>query len=72
MTKTLERAVRKASRLPAREQNAFARWMLRELTEEQRWQRTLDRTRGALRSLADDAVAEHKAGRTRRLHPDRL
>jgi hypothetical protein len=46
--------------------------MLRELTEEQRWQRTLDRTRGALRSLADDAVAEHKAGRTRRLHPDRL
>jgi hypothetical protein len=72
MTKTLERAVRKISRLSAREQNAFARWMLRELADEQRWQRTLDRTRGTLRSLADEAIADHKAGRTRRLHPDRL
>jgi hypothetical protein len=72
MTKTLTRAVRKASALPTREQNAFARWMLQELADEARWERTFRRTQGKLRRLAETALAERRAGRTRKLDPDRL
>ena len=72
LTKTLERAVKKASALPTREQNAFARWMLQELQAEARWQRAFSRTRGKLAAMAEKALTEHKAGRTRRLDPDRL
>jgi len=72
MTKTLQRAVKKVSALPSRDQEAFARWMLRELAEDARWSRTLRRTRGRLRQLARAALADHKAGRTRTLDPDRL
>jgi len=72
MTKTLERAIRKAAALPPRDQNAFARWMLQELADEVRWQRTFRRSRAKLGALAREALSEHKAGRTRRLDPDRL
>ncbi len=72
MTKTLQRAVRKASTLPTREQEAFGRWMLKELEDEERWQRSFRRSKGKLRTLAEAALADHKAGRTRRLDPDRL
>jgi len=71
MTKTLARAVRKASALPASEQNAFARWMFHELADEARWQRTFDRTQRKLRGLAEAALSERHAGRTQRLDPDR-
>ncbi len=72
MTKTLQRAVKKVSALPSRDQEAFARWMLRELADDARWSRTLHRTRGKLKELARSALADHKAGRTRSLDPDRL
>jgi len=71
MTKTLERAMRKASALPAREQNAFARWMLHELTDELRWQQAFRRSQQKLHDAATKAIGIHKAGRTRRLDPDR-
>ena len=75
MTKTLQRAVRKASTLPSREQEALGRWMLKELKEleeDERWQRSFRRSKGKLRAMAEAALADHKAGRTRRLDPDRL
>lgn len=78
MTKTLQRAVRKASTLPSREQEAFGRWMLKalkeleELEDDERWERSFRRSRGKLKLLAQAALADHKAGRTRRLDPDRL
>jgi hypothetical protein len=67
MTRTLQRAVKKVSALPSRDQEAFARWMLGELADDARWTRTLRRTSGKLEELARVALAHHKAGRTRSL-----
>ena len=72
MTKLLERAVKKVAALPAREQHAFARLMIEELAAESRWERSFRRSRGELCRMAEAALAEHRAGRTRRLDLARL
>jgi hypothetical protein len=67
VTKTLERAFAKASRLSAKDQNAVARWLLAELESEARWTRAFRRSEDRLAQLADAALEEHRSGRTRRL-----
>jgi len=67
VTKTLEKAFAKASRLPVKDQNAVARWLLAELESEARWNRAFKRSADRLAELADEALVEHKNGRTRRL-----
>jgi hypothetical protein len=71
MTRLLKQAFEEASKLPAEEQDALARALLDELAAEERWERAFDTTQGALTSLADEALAEHRAGRTELLDPDR-
>ena len=67
VTKTLERAFAKASRLPVKDQNAVARWLLAELESEARWNRAFRRSAARLAELADEALEDHRQGRTRRL-----
>jgi len=67
LTKTLEKAFAKASRLPVKDQNAVARWLLAELESETRWNRAFKRSADRLAELADEALVEHGNGRTRRL-----
>ncbi len=72
MTKILEQAFAEASKLSAEEQEALARWLLEELTAESHWKTILDRSQDRLKALADEAIAEHRKGRTQPLDPDRL
>ncbi len=72
MTKMLEKAFAQAARLPEQEQNAFANWILEELTSEERWQKAFAGSADALARLADEALEEHRKGNTRPLDPDRL
>ena len=72
MTKTLEKAFAEASRLAPKDQNVFAKWMLAELESEARWQRAFKKTPSRLAELADEALSDHHAGRTRRLEPKSL
>ncbi|HET6164492.1 MAG TPA: hypothetical protein VFG37_12545 [Planctomycetota bacterium] len=67
MTKTLARALAKMSRLPARDQDSVARWLLAELESESRWSKAFRRSADRLAELADEALKEHRDGRTRRL-----
>ena len=67
MTKTLEKALAKVSRLPARDQNALARWLIAELESDARWSKAFRRSADRLAELADEALEDHRAGRTRRL-----
>ena len=67
MTKTLEKAFAKVSRLPARDQNALARWLIAELESEARWSKAFRRSADSLAELAEEALKEHRTGRTRRL-----
>jgi len=64
VTQLLERAFTEASKLPEKEQNAFASLLLAELESEQRWAQTFVSTQDQLATLADEALREHAAGET--------
>lgn len=72
MTELLEKAFSEASKLPQREQDAFATWILEELASEQHWDKLFAQSTHALEQLADEALAEFRAGRTQVLDPENL
>jgi len=67
MTKLLEQAFAQAARLSAEEQDAFAKFVLAELTSEARWAQQFAASQDELAGLAKEAAADYKAGRTRPL-----
>ena len=72
MTRLLEKAIAEVSQLPEQEQDAFASWMLVELASERRWDSLFADTQDALAGLADEALAEHRQGKSEPLDADRL
>lgn len=72
MTQLLERAIAEVTKLSPEEQDAFARWMLEELADEERWQKSFDESQDLLARLADEALADFRAGKTEKLDPDNL
>lgn len=72
MTKRLKEAFARASRLPPKEQDALAGWLMEELASDGRWDEQFAGSQDALGRLAREALAEHGAGRTEDLDPDRL
>ena len=66
MTQLMERAFAEVSKLPPPEQDAFAAWMLDELASERRWAKAFAGSEDVLAQLAEEALAEHGAGRTGR------
>lgn len=64
MTKLLEKAFSKASQLSPEDQDAFADWMLQELESEQKWSESFAKSQDTLEKLANEALAEHRAGET--------
>ena len=72
MTELLDEAFAKVARLPDREQDAFARWLMDELESERRWSRAFETSRGQLAEVAREAVEDDLADRTEPLDPDRL
>ena len=67
MTKLLEKALQEVSKLPAAEQDAVAAILLEEHASEQRWTESFARSQDKLAKLAEDALAEYNAGRTKPL-----
>ena len=72
MTKLLEKAFKEASKLPSKEQDAFARALLEELASERRWDELFAASPDLLEQLANEALEEHRSGRSKKLDPDRL
>jgi hypothetical protein len=72
VTKLLEKAFAEAVKLPKKEQDALAKWLLAELESERRWDDAFARSADQLAQLATDALKEHRKGRTRPLDPDQL
>ena len=72
MTKLLEEAFAEASKLPEQEQDALAAVILEELVSERRWDQAFADSADLLAQLADQALAEHRAGKTHVLDPERL
>jgi hypothetical protein len=67
MTKLLQQAFEAASRLPEADQNAFAKWVLEELKSEKRWEQSFADSEEVLEMLADEAIHEKRAGKTKPL-----
>ncbi|NDJ76971.1 MAG: hypothetical protein GYB65_12010 [Chloroflexi bacterium] len=67
MTDLMERALMEIKKLPEQEQDALAAWILEELSSEQRWMDAFSASHDMLAELADEALAEHRAGRTQPL-----
>jgi hypothetical protein len=68
----LDRAFSEVSRLPKRERDRIARWLLQEIAAERRWEEAFDGSLDVIDRLAGEALKEHRAGRSKRLNPDRL
>ena len=71
MTQLLERAISEANQLPDTEQDALASLLLEEIASEARWGAAFAGSQSQLASLAADALAEFRAGRTLPLDPER-
>jgi hypothetical protein len=72
MTSRLEQVFTEASKLPPKEQDALADWILAELRSEKRWDGLFDGSQETLSELASEALAEHRRGQTEELNPDQL
>jgi hypothetical protein len=72
MTELLTKAFAAASKLSDEQQNLLAEWILAEIASEELWTRSYARSQDALAKLAEEALAEYRAGRTRVLDPDNL
>jgi len=72
MTKLLQRAFEEAAKLPEGEQDALGQMLLEELASERRWEELFAGSHYLLAELGDQALAEHRAGRTVKLDPKKL
>ncbi len=72
MTDLLSRAFTEASRLSDLEQNLVAQWLLDELASEKKWDSMFADSEDILGVLADEALEQHRKGKTEMLDPDTL
>ena len=72
MTEQLARVVERVSGMTAEEQDAVAALILEELASEERWDRLFGASPDTLQRLAEEALAEDRAGKTVPLNPDAL
>lgn len=64
MTTLLEKAFEAAAKLPQEAQNALAERILAELEADARWDMLIEQSQDVLEAWAQEALAEHQAGKT--------
>ncbi len=67
MTKLLKELIDKLSKLPPERQDELAAWLLAEMEDEARWDKSFAESQDALEKLANEALEEHRRGETRPL-----
>ena len=72
MTTLLQQAFAEAAKLPQAEQDLLAARLLAELAAEDDFDRAIARSSDKLAALAREALAEHRAGLTKKLDPEQL
>jgi hypothetical protein len=72
MTQLLNQAFQEAAKLPDMQQNIIAQWLLDELLTGKKWEALFAESEDFLASLADEALSEHRSGKTKPLNPDTL
>lgn len=72
MNKRLEKVFAEASKLSETEQVALAEWLLLEIASERRWENSVFDSSDRIAEMANEALAEHRKDKTRKLDPDEL
>ncbi len=72
MTTLLQQAFAEAAKLSPAEQDVLASRLLAELAAEDEFDRAIARSADKLAALAREALADHAAGKTEELNPERL
>jgi len=72
MGRLLDEVIAEASKLRETERESFAKWALAELESERRWDELFAESQDMLATMAEEALGEHRAGRTLPLNPDEL
>ena len=73
MGQLLERAIEEARKLSEEDQEALAYLMLEEIDSERRWDELFSRPPSpALERMMEEALEDHRAGRTEPLDPDKI
>ena len=67
MTQLLEKAINKAHSLPIHEQDILASIILYEIDSEKNWATSFTKSQDLLSTMANEAIAEHAAGKTKPL-----
>jgi hypothetical protein len=71
MTKALEDAFSEASKLPEADQDSLAAAIRAEISAESDWDEAFKSSQDELGRLADEALDEHRSGRTLPHEPDK-
>ncbi len=61
----MKEVLAKLSKLPPDQQDELAAWLLAEMEDEARWDKSFAESQDALAKLADEALEEHRRGETR-------
>ena len=74
MTRLLQEAFERVAKLPQEDQNKFARFLLAALESDQRWDELFARpeSEDLMERLADETLADHRAGRTQLVNIEEL
>jgi hypothetical protein len=72
MTRALEEVLKEVSKLPEAEQDALAEAIRAEIGAEKDWDKSFAGSLDILERLADEAIADHRAGRTKPIDPDKM
>ena len=67
MTRLLKEVMAKLSKLSPARQDELAAWLLAEMEDEARWDKSFAESQDALAKLADEALEEFRRGETRPL-----
>lgn len=72
MTQLLAKAFDEAAKLPEQEQDSLANWLLAEVLSDLRWKKSFAASEDLMAEMAAAALAEHRAGQTHELDPEKL
>lgn len=72
MTDLLQKAFEEAQCLAEHEQDRIAQWLIEEIRAEHEWDKSFARSQDTLEGLANDALAEHRTGKSEPLDPDAI
>ena len=72
MTQQLENAIKKLAKLPEKEQNVMARWIMEEINSDKKWDELFADSEDGLKTLAKEALDDFDKGKTKTLDVNKL